>query len=535
MSKNIVLFIDGTWNAADPADPGHNTNVVKLYEASVKSPSQLVLYLRGVGTDHSAEPEHPGVLEKTESFLKAQAGGLAGYGTSHRIKKAYQFLSGNYESGDRIYLFGFSRGAFAARSLAGFADKVGLLLRRATKDEYVDAAYYIYEHGRDKRNSLVRAFLREIVDEEEPRAEQSVLPIHFIGVWDTVAAQGLPSRAKILTAGFTEYHQTELPSNITHARHALSLHELRREFEPLLWTIRSHEGQSMMQKWFAGAHSDVGGIYPETNWSDVALGWITNEAGINGLQLRYTFSYTCRDYMEPIHQENDGFKAYYPIGVREAIAARHDLSQVTCDSYQVDQCAIDRIFRIQKYEFDKRYVERLEEVDDITLQMVIDMRLKDAAQQGNVNGAAPDWLRDLRSVDLSQASERAMAFLEDRPAAFMAEAETDLMRSLGAMCLANDAVRLRDFAKAVFDASQTKKALPLADDPKEPDQVLAWAGRASAIVDGALACTFLLALEGQADVREVFSSARTELSTIQSARRTARFGRQFSSRFRPKE
>ena len=76
MSKNIGLFIDGTWNTVDPADPGHNTNIVKLYEASVKSPSQVVLYLRGVGTDHPADPENPGVLAKTESFLKAQVGGL---------------------------------------------------------------------------------------------------------------------------------------------------------------------------------------------------------------------------------------------------------------------------------------------------------------------------------------------------------------------------------------------------------------------------------------------------------------------------
>ncbi len=116
------------------------------------------------------------------------------------------------------------------------------------------------------------------------------MPIHFIGVWDTVAAQGFPSRAKIFSAAFTEYHQTELPTNITHARHALALHELRREFEPLLWTIRSHEGQSLVQKWFAGAHSDVGGSYEQTNWSDVALGWVANEAGINGLQLKHSLS-----------------------------------------------------------------------------------------------------------------------------------------------------------------------------------------------------------------------------------------------------
>jgi uncharacterized protein (DUF2235 family) len=535
MSKNIVLFIDGTWNEPHDKDPSLNTNVVQLCEASVKSPAQLVRYLRGVGTDHPSDPDHSGVLERTEYFLKTKAGGIAGYGTSHRIKKAYQFLSENYEYGDRIYLFGFSRGAFAARSLAGFAERVGLLLRRAAKDEYVDAAYYIYEHGRDKRNSLVRAFLREIVDQEEPRAEESVLPIHFIGVWDTVAAQGLPSRAKILSAAFTEYHQTELPANITHARHALALHELRREFEPLLWTIRSHEGQSLIQRWFAGAHSDVGGgSYPEKNWSEVALGWMANEAVINGLQLKHTYSYSCGDSSAPIHQANEGLEALYPIGVREAIAATHGLSEVTRNSYQLDQGGIDRIFKSQKYDFAKRYVECLEKVDDITLQMAIDLCLKDAVQQSNLSSEIPEWLKGVRVIDFFLAKERTTVFLENRHENFSAEKQADLIRSLSAMCLGNDTGQLRDFAKAVLEASQIERALPVGEDFKEPDDALIWAVRATTIVDGALASILLLPQDNQPDLHDVFSSLKTELTEIQSERRLARW-RPPRIRFKPRE
>jgi hypothetical protein len=103
------------------------------------------------------------------------------------------------------------------------------------------------------------------------------------------------------------------------------------------------------------------------------------------------------------------------------------------------------------------------------------------------------------------------------------------------MCLANDTARLRDFAKALFDVSQTEQALPLSDDPNGPDPALSWAGRASAIVDGALACIFLLSEEGLADAKEVFSAAKTELSALQSARRIARLLRQSPMRIRLKQ
>jgi hypothetical protein len=166
--------------------------------------------------------------------------------------------------------------------------------------------------------------------------------------------------------------------------------------------------------------------------------------------------------------------------------------------------------------------------------MVIELRSRHTTEAG-VATFVPEWLKDLRRVDFYNANERVTDFLENRRASFPAEADTNLMRSLAAMCLANDSVRLRNFGKAIFDASQTEKALSLPDDANERDPVLAWADRASAIVDGALAGIFLLRPEGQTEVMEVLSSANTELSTIKSARRIARLRRQSSIRFKRRE
>ncbi len=168
-------------------------------------------------------------------------------------------------------------------------------------------------------------------------------------------------------------------------------------------------------------------------------------------------------------------------------------------------------------------MELLEEVDDITLQMAIDLRLKEAAQQSELSSEAPEWFKDVRLTDFSLANERTAAFLENRHENLSTEAQTDLIRSLSALCLGSDTHELRDFAKAVFEASQIERTLPVGSDLKEPDHVLTWAARAEAIVNGALASLLLLPRENQPDLREVFSSLNIELFKIQSERRLARW------------
>ena len=283
--KNVVLCIDGTWNEAADKASGENTNVHKLFVAADGHPDQVCQHLNGIGTDRLGR-----WVRRLPNVPRNIVGGLFGVGLSDRIKDAYQFLSANYVNGDNVYLFGFSRGAFAARSVAGFVDAVGLLLAKVAHDEnLIEQAYAKYENSEDAQHSALRQYLRELGFAERPSADDgTVLPIYLLGVWDTVAALGLTGRLARFSAPFTEFHATELPSNVAYARHALATHELRAKFPALLWNGQRGNGQRprLQQMWFPGAHSDVGGGYAESSWSDVALDWMATEALALGLRLR---------------------------------------------------------------------------------------------------------------------------------------------------------------------------------------------------------------------------------------------------------
>ena len=301
-ARNICAFIDGTWNRAGTRTP---TNVRKLFDAIpegvVKGREQHKLYIPGVGKKPRADG---GVLDEADyavalsRYLRRELptgtatvgrwliGGGFGRGTAARIKAAYHFLCENYDArrGDRVFLFGFSRGAFAARSLAGFTGRVGVLL--ADKLEHVERAYEIYERSEDPAQTELADFLEQLTGVRVVTADSEFyLPIHFLGVWDTVASLGLPSRLEWLTAPFTEYHQVEVPPSVMTARHALALHELRGLFEPLLWKRGAHT--DLKQVWFAGAHADVGGGYEagEDALSNIALRWMATEAALCGLAV----------------------------------------------------------------------------------------------------------------------------------------------------------------------------------------------------------------------------------------------------------
>lgn len=285
MSKNIAIFIDGTWNSYDKKG---ETNVHKLFEAARacseqperwegdvpiagSEATQIVHYLKGVGTG--------GLIDR-------YFGGATGFGTEKRIKEAYLFLALNYKPGDNLYLFGFSRGAFAARSLAAFIGVVGPTLKSRASWEKVAKAYIRYVQADDMERFL-GAMQNEGVDEVQ---EVQSIPIRFIGVWDTVKRLGLTPLAKPL---WTKHHDyPKLPEHIIDARHALALHDLRPEFEPTLWedwdagtTLFRPSPQSLQQVWFPGAHSDVGGGYVETGISDITLHWMARESRIKGLKL----------------------------------------------------------------------------------------------------------------------------------------------------------------------------------------------------------------------------------------------------------
>ena len=262
--KRLVLCLDGTWNRADQPSP---TNVVMTVVRTAKRDGQTVqigYYDQGVGTGN--------VLDRF-------TGGAFGEGLEDNINDAYRFLIGNYELGDELYLFGFSRGAYTARSLAGMIRKCGIL-KRASAREYA-AAVALYRNAEHPDDPGPTAFRQQ-----HSMAGSGRIEIRFIGVWDTVGALGIPLRGlRWLTRREYQFHDTELSGSVKFAYHALAVDEHRAPFAPTLWTYKPKDGQTVEQTWFCGAHSDVGGGYAQRGLSDITLTWMLGKARATGLVL----------------------------------------------------------------------------------------------------------------------------------------------------------------------------------------------------------------------------------------------------------
>lgn len=260
--KRLLCFFDGTWNKPDgKADV---TNVVKLARVVLGTApdgiAQITRYIEGIGTD-------PGDSEN-EAFLE----GALGVGIDRRIISGYRFLAERYEPGDEVFLFGFSRGAFQARSLGALIGLVGLL--PAGKPSLVDAAWEYYQ--RHAGNPDPRR-LTEIRSQGHGDVR-----IRCIGVWDTVGNLGLPFIGSVgLDTGY-DFHDTELGAHIDVGLQALALDEPRGPFSPSLWTKRRGAalpaGQIVEQVWFPGSHANIGGGFPDSGLSDISLLWMAERA-----------------------------------------------------------------------------------------------------------------------------------------------------------------------------------------------------------------------------------------------------------------
>lgn len=273
--KRIITCSDGTWNTINPET---NTNVVKMYNSICKEGldengnkvMQLKSYDEGVGTGYT--------------FKDKVLGGTTGSGIDTNIKDMYVFIMVNYEPGDQIFLFGFSRGAYTARSIAGLIRNSGILKRKYL--HLVDKAYDLYRDKNDYSSpdsDLMKSFRREYATEENT-------PIHFIGVWDTVGALGVPLPwYKLVNNKKYKFHDVKLGKHIKHAYHALAIDERRKLFEPTLWVKsasvmedKDHK-QQLEQRWFPGVHSNVGGGYRDCGLSNIPLQWLFDKAEAVGL------------------------------------------------------------------------------------------------------------------------------------------------------------------------------------------------------------------------------------------------------------
>jgi uncharacterized protein (DUF2235 family) len=301
--KNIVICADGTGNTTIK---GRGTNVFKLYEAVDQSghrlspgppplTPQVALYHDGVGTE-------------SLKWLRIVTG-ATGWGLSRNVKQLWGELARVYAPGDKIFLFGFSRGAFTVRTLAGLIHACGVLdlskyPTNAAFDAGVEEAYREYRKAYNslltaifhKTKKLDAARLQELrsrfsveIPEFQPGARGKL--IEFIGVWDTVDAVGLPMRAaefvnRVIYA--FKFPDRTLNPSVAHACHALALDEERESFAPVLWNeLQTEDPQRIEQVWFAGVHSNVGGGYPRQGMSLVPFDWIMTKAEAAPHNLRF--------------------------------------------------------------------------------------------------------------------------------------------------------------------------------------------------------------------------------------------------------
>jgi uncharacterized protein (DUF2235 family) len=313
--KRIVLCCDGTWNSADQARNGVPcpTNVVKLGFRIAKQGAngqipQVVYYDEGVGTGNS---------------LDRLSGGALGRGLEENIFEAFRFLIANYEPGDELYLFGFSRGAFSARSIVGMIRKCGILSRKSVRC-YRDALS-LY---RDDNHPDAQGPSKFRHDHCVCAGEN--INVKFIGVWDTVGSLGIPLRGlRSLTRKKYQFHDTELSGVVQHAYHALAIDERRTPFEPTLWHYQPKPGQTVEQVWFCGAHSDVGGGYASTGLSDIALEWMIEKARGAGLEFDQTAAASYPLSPNPLDELHNSKSGLYrvTIGIDRPIGTLSDKSK----------------------------------------------------------------------------------------------------------------------------------------------------------------------------------------------------------------
>jgi uncharacterized protein (DUF2235 family) len=283
--KRVALFLDGTWNTVND-----NTNVWRfkslLALTGADGIDQFAYYSTGVGT----------------VFGERLRGGMLGYGLNGEIIRAYEWLIDNYNPGDTLFIFGFSRGAYTARSLSGLVSKCGLLVAGAPSS--VNQLYARYRCGG------TAATIRELlVEQQNGRTNftleerwmlkySQAIDIEFLGVWDTVGALGLPfGKLPILGKADMQFLNTGIRVSNKRAFHALAIDEHREAFAPTLWTVdypkdapKPHHHRTLAQveqRWFVGAHANVGGGCQNDPLAQLPLQWMMTKAGESGLAFRH--------------------------------------------------------------------------------------------------------------------------------------------------------------------------------------------------------------------------------------------------------
>lgn len=378
MAKNIVVFSDGTGNSAIK---NRGTNVFKMFEAVDTQLDQVVIYDDGVGTEDL-------------KFLRI-IGGCLGVGLSRNVRQLYASIVRVYEPDDKIFLFGFSRGAFTVRFLAGLIDAIGIIdnskcdiaVKKGSDSaqpiissdaELKARVYQGFREYRDANRALLEKVYGPIINlfylilgllrlstkyyrtqgqKEFSNAfchtdASSQNPIMMIGVWDTVCAVGLPFTTVADFVNKNIYHFTfsdrSLSKNIKYGFHALSIDDQRRTFSPYLWDeTEKHNKQTIEQVWFSGVHANVGGGYNKQGMSLVALDWMIGKAqlndkednGIHFIEDDILHFKTHKNVNDKLYDSRSGFSFFYRYTPRDI----HKLCQIHDVKPKIHNSVIQRI------------------------------------------------------------------------------------------------------------------------------------------------------------------------------------------------
>ncbi|MEL6915849.1 MAG: DUF2235 domain-containing protein [Pseudomonadota bacterium] len=325
MSKIIAIFCDGTWNSPTIPEP---TNVDECFKAAAATDTQHTIYISGVGAGKAG-----GALR---TLVNKIGGGAFGWGLNKRIRQGYEAIVRDYEPGDRIMVFGFSRGAYTARSLVGMIRKCGIMEKEKLNLLTMNTAFRLYRRGGpenapDKphiiaeRKKLSPRFATSKADLDSRTGEAHMVNVSFLGVWDTVGSLGLPEPLLGRVAKFFnrryQFHDTDLSSMVSAARHAVALDERRVLFKPSLWSNlgphRRPDGTESLglnqgttgdqrpfqQLWFIGNHGVVGGSSEMHGLVAIARDWVLEGAKERGLQTKSTAAFSLPN---PLEEGNAG-------------------------------------------------------------------------------------------------------------------------------------------------------------------------------------------------------------------------------------
>jgi uncharacterized protein (DUF2235 family) len=345
MSKRIALFFDGTWNT-----PEDRTNVQKMRESVFgetstegRPPQQVIdpdadrsvvyrLYKRmraqksfrvilGLLNDSVRDDGPDGGADEGERRSEWQQikyyhrgvgtiwgekllGGLFGWKLSRNITDAYIWLAQQFEPGDQVFVFGFSRGAYTARSFVGLISRCGILINQDLPELKMLAkeAYQIYRQKPINEKEAETFRLGNSHNNPDPH-------IKLIGVWDTVGALGIPPRVPRIGRHNFEFHDVKLCDIVENAYHAMALDEHRPDFDVTVWSNNPPAlHQTVEQRWFIGAHSNVGGGYgPKDRLPDISLEWMQGKAIKNALEFKNQVSVHPQAFLDPIRDSYEEF------------------------------------------------------------------------------------------------------------------------------------------------------------------------------------------------------------------------------------